>query len=402
MGKQTIQNTQHIEFVVLKKLCSGCGVCVSICPGNSIEMDESGYYNYPSVNKDSCSNCGLCLKVCPGYSLYKKIINRSFNNDVYEGIVSTQVCNSKDEKIRYYSSSGGFITSLILYLIERKLVDGAIVIRQSHNNVLNNEVYIAKTASEVLQSMGSRYSPSSNCTIFKELEALKGKYVFVGKPCQIEGLIRYQKIKKNTKFEIFLKIGLFCKHTPSRKALYTLFDDHGITIDKDIRLKYRGMGWPGFFTVFDRDKEILKIPYLDCWVNYFANIRNIRCIVCDNPFSSHADISVGDPWGKEFRGDKIGKSMVLIRSDKGEKVFGSLINDKIIESQTISTENLIRLQKWLSLRKRNIYHLATAYTIVIRKKIAFSDMLFILKNILIRQNFKVIKYCNEIRSNMNE
>ncbi|MCD4675634.1 MAG: Coenzyme F420 hydrogenase/dehydrogenase, beta subunit C-terminal domain [Desulfobacula sp.] len=391
-----------IEFIRLKKLCAGCGACVPICPSNSIEIDESGHYNYPKINKDKCNDCGLCLKVCPGYSLFKNFESKNLNSDILKGILSTHVCNSKDEDIRYNSSSGGFITSILLYMLEKQIVDGAIVIRQSKKNVLNNEVYIAKTVTELLQSLGSRYSPSSNCTIFKKAESLRGKYVFVGKPCQIEGLINYQRIKKNSKFEIVLKIGLFCKHTPSRKGLYELFKKHNISIENITRFKYRGMGWPGYFLVENENREILKLPYLDCWVEFFASNRNIRCIVCDNPFASNADISVGDPWGKEFMDDKIGKSLVLLRSEIANVIYHDLLEDDFIESKKIDNKNLARLQKWLSIRKRNVFHIATAYNIVINKKIKLSDVFFILKNIIFNYNLKVFKYCKEIRSNIKE
>ena len=122
----------------------------------------------------------------------------------------------------------------------------------------------------------------------------------------------------------------------------------------------------------------------------------------DNPFASNADISVGDPWGKEFTDDKIGKSLVLLRSEIANAIYHDLLEDDIIESQTIDSTNIIRLQKWLSIRKRNIFHIATAYNIEINKKIKLSDLFFILKNIFINYNLKVFKYCKEIRSNINE
>lgn len=49
-----------------KKSCTGCGLCVQICPFDAIEMrsDIEGF-RYPVVNEQRCKKCGKCTKRCP-------------------------------------------------------------------------------------------------------------------------------------------------------------------------------------------------------------------------------------------------------------------------------------------------------------------------------------------------
>ena len=89
-----------------KAKCSGCHLCMNICPKNCIEMkvDKEGFW-YPEVDKEKCIECGLCEKRCP-------ILNdMSVVNDP-----KTYACYNKDDRIREESSSGRYIYSLgILY-----------------------------------------------------------------------------------------------------------------------------------------------------------------------------------------------------------------------------------------------------------------------------------------------
>ncbi|MDD4429637.1 MAG: 4Fe-4S binding protein [Paludibacter sp.] len=45
--------------------CTGCGMCVIICPQACIILDlnEKGFY-HPVVNESRCTDCGKCISVC--------------------------------------------------------------------------------------------------------------------------------------------------------------------------------------------------------------------------------------------------------------------------------------------------------------------------------------------------
>jgi len=57
-----------------KDLCTGCKICVRICPFNAIEKDEEGY---AYVQEALCKGCGVCGASCPE----KAISIKHFTND---------------------------------------------------------------------------------------------------------------------------------------------------------------------------------------------------------------------------------------------------------------------------------------------------------------------------------
>ena len=44
-----------------KDICTGCGVCVDMCPMGAISMRD----NVACVDSETCSGCGVCEDECP-------------------------------------------------------------------------------------------------------------------------------------------------------------------------------------------------------------------------------------------------------------------------------------------------------------------------------------------------
>ncbi len=52
------------EFVTKdEERCTNCGMCVSICPADAIEMDRQDWKVI--FHLDKCIACGLCVSSCP-------------------------------------------------------------------------------------------------------------------------------------------------------------------------------------------------------------------------------------------------------------------------------------------------------------------------------------------------
>jgi coenzyme F420-reducing hydrogenase delta subunit/NAD-dependent dihydropyrimidine dehydrogenase PreA subunit len=56
-----------------EKLCSACGICISLCKYNALSLDRSEI-NKPMVvvDKIECRCCGLCLSACPSEAITQK------------------------------------------------------------------------------------------------------------------------------------------------------------------------------------------------------------------------------------------------------------------------------------------------------------------------------------------
>lgn len=66
------------KVVINQDFCKGCGLCVSVCPKNVLELDmntinSKGYSPSSAVRPDECIACGNCAITCPDsvISVYK-------------------------------------------------------------------------------------------------------------------------------------------------------------------------------------------------------------------------------------------------------------------------------------------------------------------------------------------
>jgi heterodisulfide reductase subunit A len=46
--------------------CSGCGICVPLCPFQAIEMNERGR---AKIDELLCMGCGVCASSCPSRAI---------------------------------------------------------------------------------------------------------------------------------------------------------------------------------------------------------------------------------------------------------------------------------------------------------------------------------------------
>lgn len=383
----------NIQVVTSSGLCSGCGSCVVACPKNCISMIEE-YYNRPTINEENCSRCKLCLRVCPSFEyIASSFETQKQEEPTYLGDISRCVtCHAANSQIRTKASSGGFITTLASYMLDQNMVDGVICTQQDIGNPLNNKVVIAKNNQEVFNATASRYSPASVCMPLKKILKAQGKYMFVGKPCDINGLRKLQAVFPMLKTNILLTVGLFCHHTPSRAALCNILNSQGVLPQEVTSIKFRGGGWPGNFEITCGDQVKVKMTYFDAWNKYFSNIKYIpvRCLLCRDVTAEQANFSVGDPWGKEFREENLGNSAVIIRNSVAEGIYQKLVDQKQIISRDITLQDVMRYQHNLLVKKTNSILWRKALFIQEKKTIGAISSLICEKNSL-RYKLSVLK-----------
>ena len=88
--------------------CTGCGVCVDVCPKKCVELvtDKDGFFS-SSVIESLCISCGLCKKVCPA--------NNPNNINKIQSSYKARRKN-KDDTIK--STSSGVATLISEYIIK--------------------------------------------------------------------------------------------------------------------------------------------------------------------------------------------------------------------------------------------------------------------------------------------
>ena len=150
-----------LSHIIDNDLCHRCGSCVGICPTNVLGVDEE---EYPVVkNLDACTDCDLCVKVCPGdefdaFSIAKQMFGEFPDpKDMHGHFESAYLGYATDEGVRRRSTSGGLVTGLLLSLLKRKIIDGAVVIGSHKTELWKGVPIVARTEEEKLQKQSTLF-----------------------------------------------------------------------------------------------------------------------------------------------------------------------------------------------------------------------------------------------------
>jgi len=53
------------QIALSREVCSGCGVCVAVCPYDAIKLEKTDGGRVAVIDIIKCKRCGLCVSVCP-------------------------------------------------------------------------------------------------------------------------------------------------------------------------------------------------------------------------------------------------------------------------------------------------------------------------------------------------
>jgi len=360
-----MHSLHNIAEVVRNGLCTGCGTCAGICPSEAIEMRVVNGLFLPEIREDECTRCLLCLRCCPGYSvdfmqLNSEIFGKQPDDSFLGNFLECYVGHSNDDQVRFGSSSGGIVTELLSYALEKGLIDGALVVRMKKDNPLEPEAFIARTREEIVSASKSKYCPVATNAALKEILSEEGKFAVVGLPCHIHGIRKAETVLEELKDKIVLLIGLFCSHTVSFMGTDFLLKKFQTGRNEVAGLDYRGKGWPGCMSIESRDGRSLNVQFVRGW-NAYWNVFSpffftpLRCMMCPDQFSELSDISVGDAWLPEVEGDSLGESVLISRTGIVEKMLDEMKDNAVLSSKRISSSKTKESQAFsLNFKKENI------------------------------------------------
>lgn len=353
-----------IEEVVKDELCTGCGTCIALCPEEAIKLtinEKKGIY-LPELNEEKCNNCGICLKVCPGHEVDFKQLNQEIFGKQSEDPLIGNYLNcytgySTNHDIRYNCSSGGLITQILIYALENKFIEGALVTRMKNDKPLEPEPFIARTKEEIKESSKSKYCPVPANIALKEILKSKDneKFAVVGLPCHIHGIRKAELINKKLKERIILHVGIFCGTT--KNFLGTTFQLKRMAVNENEieEISYRGEGWPGSLVVQlkDKEKKLSELYYYYC-DSKFCSFTPWRCTLCSDHTCELADISFGDAWLPELANDKIGTSIIISRNKVAEELLQGAVSRKIIKLNEINRNKVAQSQGLCHFKKNQL------------------------------------------------
>ena len=308
-----------------KKYCSGCGLCVS---ENITELNknEKGFYYPQNFSK-------TMLNICPCYGKHTQFLSKT---NIWGNFKNIYLGWSKDEKVRFISSSGGMLTEISSFLIESKIVDSIIHIGESPKDPTETQVFFSSSRAEIISHSGSRYAISSPLSIISKLDKNK-KYCLIGKPCDISAFKNYASLKTELKEIIPITLSFFCMGVPSSKAQKRLLEKMKCSSCK--HLVYRGNGWPGYAVATDNNKTKQMISYDESWGKILGRDLMPLCRFCVDGIGEMADISCGDAWyinseNKPDFTEHNGRNVVFARSDVGDRILNKMAKNNLVHLES--------------------------------------------------------------------
>lgn len=298
--------------------CTGCTACEEVCPTDAVRLckDEEGFL-YPVADEDRCIQCGRCSEVC-------QIVGKAENLNDKQVIYAVK----NNDEIRMKSSSGGMFRALAAEIFK----ENGIVCAAGMTKEFTVRHLFAENEDELKPMCGTYYVQSDLRGIFKRIRtSLKEgrKVLFVGTPCQVQGLNCYLGEKPGN----LLTCDIICHGVPSPEVFASFLDELKRRGElSEFRFRDKRTGWRGYHVSAVLDGKTIKDKL---WLQSFNvlfshNVINRRsCSDCRyTSFERYSDITIGDYWGVNKHhpdlDDNLGVSLVLCNSDKGRAMFERL------------------------------------------------------------------------------
>ncbi|MBU2647199.1 Coenzyme F420 hydrogenase/dehydrogenase, beta subunit C-terminal domain [bacterium] len=355
--------------VIDTQLCFFCGLCSAVCSMGCISFKQDG----PELDGD-CSACGRCLEACPGLGAPLKDLEiQVFGRVKTEaeekrglGIyLSDKNLVSSDTEIQKKGYTGGKLTALLAYLLEKKEIDAAIV---SHWGSASPYPWvswpvIADSKMDLIKGAGSKYVFSPNLLA---LEAVAGNdniqsVAVVGLGCHMQGLRKLAYLGEsdtNLLKKVKYAFGLYCGAPMVSKDDFLAYvsEIHEVPPHEIASVNFKRIS-KEFDVAFEIGlqngntcKKQLHITHL---LNIISQYRRwYRCRFCTDYAAEYADISFGGVH-------------ITCRTPAGEDVVNRALGDgwlipsepnKLLDNMAEGADqSFIRMKKVTNVKRINEY-----------------------------------------------
>ena len=326
-------------------LCTGCGVCETICPVNSIHMQTDALdCLYPVIDATVCVQCGACMRHCHA-------LNEQQRNMPQTAYAAWHT--SAEE--RASSASGGIACAVYQYALQHEIAAYGV-----QYEVRRGARFVpVTTAEDIAASKNSKYVFSECTGVFPDIKQRlrDGQAVcFIGLPCQVSALRSY--LGKD--YESLLLMDIIChgvtpapyleqhirniekKKRKQAEQLYFRDPQHGT----ENFIMTLGNKEGRFYRAEPRGSDLYATGY-HCMLTYREN-----CYHCKYATAKRvSDITIGDfsglgrfaPW----EGSKASVSCVLISTNTGRRFWEQLEQSGLVSCQERPLEEALKVEKQL-------------------------------------------------------
>lgn len=331
-NKKNWQNHDKTMLALDASKCTGCAACMNVCPKDAIKMttDSRGFI-VPQIDAAKCISCGMCKRTCP-----------KLNLDFPYGSQEKCYAFMADDETRKVSASGGAFLTCAEYIISK----GGVVCGAAWTEDFGLEHIIIESKGDLKKLYGSKYLQSSINNVFRTIKKyLKDNrlVLFIGTPCQVDGLRHY--LSKD--FENLYTIDLLCRGVPSAD-LFKRYLRESYGTEKLVSISQKNkkrLGW-GAYTRIEHSSGAIEHFNMEnnIWMKAFLSDFMFRdsCYVCPYPQRKRVgDLSLGDFWQiakfNKAYDDRLGTSIVIPNTEKGRALIES-VNHKLLEIVPVEFE----------------------------------------------------------------
>jgi len=332
---------------------------VAVCPYGAIDIIEENLYKYGvhelgvtvpihKTIREHCGRIGFCYYNCPQVVLDVEEAERRLFGVVSKDILGfyRRICITRaaDDEIRRNAQSGGTITAILKFLLDKQIVNGAVICEADEEWKPHPKVIIDPR--ELIKGQKSKYTPCPMMIGVRDAMTSWGlsKVAFVGTPCQIRAVRAIQLSEfgvKRIAEGIEFTIGVFCYGTYFYADLFIkyLYNKHKIS--------------PKSITKIDLDTDRLRVYVqgelkLDVSRHELDEFLRESCKRCDEFTAKLSDVSVGGIGAPE------GWNTVIIRTEKADKIINEAVDSGYLEIDDISEEGIEEIRK-LAIRKLSFF-----------------------------------------------
>ena len=342
--------------------CNRCGSCVGLSGGKISFSDRTGAYRPEITGEVSEEMAALMWEACSGKGFdfpenSKNIFGASTPHHIYTGAYrNIYIGNIKDPEIRYQSASGGIISGMLIYLLEKGEIDGAVVTGMSGEEPWLTKSFIATTKEEILEAAQSKYIITSVNEILPEIEKFQGNLAYVGLPGQVQSIRTLQKLHHPSVKSIKYIFGPFYGNTLHFSSVRSFLRSFKVKDYTQIKKLYFRYGeWPGNMRVELKDGRIFEMPKFHA--NYLIPFHILKnSLLCTDLSNEFTDVSGGDAWAPVYEERGKGFSMIISRSEQGEKLLREMEKEGWLELKPISENEAITMHSHgYDLKKRGTF-----------------------------------------------
>ncbi len=297
-------------------------------------------------------------EVCPGVGLKLDAGTRQ-DDGLWGPVIAARTGYATDPALRHHASSGGALSAILRYLLDSGAVAFVLENRAASDEPLGNATLPSRTTTQVFDSAGARYAPSSPLAGIEDHLARRERFAFVGKPCDVAALRRMARRDPRIDASIPYMISFFCAGVPSLEGAAEIVQQLGLTREEVTAFRYRGDGWPGRAAATLRDGSQRTMSYRDSWGAILTKHVQFRCRICPDGTGGFADIVCADAWQCDDAGypmfeEKDGSSLIVTRTEKGEQLLTQALTRGYVAATPLPVAAIAAMQPGQVSRKQAV------------------------------------------------